>query len=1775
MTKPVWTLEQIISQLDRWGAVWTPGSTVGYSFYLTLPTSDAGNSNYAGFNAFTATEQSAVALGFQTYSDIINLSFAEVPDDGACLNKIVYSNSDTMPSYVWGWSSVYEIWVNSQIDLSSFALGTYNFDALMHETGHSLGLPHPGDYNANGSSITYEADALYMQDSRQYTIMSYFSETNTGGDYLGYSPQTPMVDDIAALQALYGANMSTRTGDNVYGFNSNTGESVYDFNANTHPVMCIWDAGGNDAIDLSGYSTDCTLDLNQGAFSSFDGMTYNLSIAYSTVIENGIGGSGDDTITGNSTENVLTGNGGNDTLDGGEGTDTASYKSATSGVTVDLNITTAQAVGGGMGSDTLISIENLIGSAYDDTLAGNAGNNVVDGGAGSDTASYRDATSGVTVNLAIATAQTVGGGQGSDTLTSIENLIGSTFGDALTGNSGGNVLDGGAGNDTLNGAGGADTASYQDATSGVTVNLGITTAQAVGGGMGSDTLVSIENLIGSAFDDTLTGSSGTNVLDGSAGDDTLDGGAGTDTASYKSATGAVTVNLGIMMAQAVGGGMGSDTLISIENLTGSTFNDTLAGNSGNNVINGGAGTDTATYQDASSGVTVNLSVTAAQAVGGGMGSDTLVSIENLIGSAFNDTLTGGSGSNVFDGGAGDDTLNGGSGNDILDGGAGNDTLTGGTGSDTATYQDATSGVTVNLSITTAQAVGGGMGSDILASIENLTGSTFDDTLTGSSGNNVLDGGAGDDALSGDVGNDTLIGGAGGDTLNGGSGNNVLDGGSGNDILNGGAGSDTASYQDATSGVTVNLSLTTVQAVGGGMGFDTLTSIENLIGSDFDDWLTGNAATQELYGGAGYDILNMGAGLTAASHIDGGIGYDWLYLNGDYSAGLTLLGTTIQNVESINFFAGHSYNLTTNDANVSAGQYFQVYGHNLGSTDSLIFDGSHETDGNFTFSGGAGQNTLTGGAGSDSFYMYASFDASDVLDGGSGYDQLILTGDYSSGLTFLGTTIKNIELIDFNSGYNYNVTTDNANIASGQQLYVDSWGLNAGDSLVFDGSHEIDGTFYFECGAGNDVLTGGTGNDFFYNDTGGDDNVKGGGGDDDFSYGQLTSADKIDGGSGTDTLYLSGNYNAGVTFNSTTVINVEKLVTAAGHSYKLTTDDATVASGKTLTVDASALASSDALDFNGSAETNGKFAITGGAGNDTLRGGAGNDTLKGGAGDDSLNGGTGDDLLNGCAGNDTLYGSSGSDTVSYKDATGGVTVSLGITTAQDVGGGMGSDKLSSIENLTGSSYGDTLTGNSGSNLISGGSGNDTLSSGGGGTDTLLGGSGNDTINFTTDLRSTDVIDGGSGTDTVNLDGDYASLTFAATTMVNVEKITLAAGHSYKLATDDATVAAGKTLTVDGSALAASDTLTFTGSAETNGRFVVLGGSGNDTLKGGAGDDSLNGGTGDDLLNGCAGNDTLYGSSGSDTVSYKDATGGVTVSLGITTAQDVGGGMGSDKLSSIENLTGSNYGDTLTGNTGSNLLSGGSGNDTLSSGGGGTDTLLGGSGNDTINFTTDLRSTDAIDGGSGTDTVNLDGNYTGLTFAATTMVNVEKITLAAGHSYKLTTNDATVAAGKTLTVDGSTLGLGEVLTFNGSAETDGSFIIIGGADGDSLTGGSGADTFVYKSAAASTSTHYDTISGFDFSKDSFDIPGGSGTITAIDTKLSTGSLSTTSFDSDLTAALTGILGAHHAMLFTPDGGTLSGKTFLVVDTNGTAGYQAGQDLVIRLTNNSGVLAAGGFH
>ena len=865
--------------------------------------------------------------------------------------------------------------------------------------------------------------------------------------------------------------------------------------------------------------------------------------------------------------------------------------------------------------------------------------------------------------------------------------------------------------------------------------------------------------------------------------------------------------------------------------------------------------------------------------------------------------------------------------------------------------------------------------------------------------------------------------------------------------------------------------------------------------------------------------------------------------------------------------------------------------------NTVFGG--EGDDTFIVSaGGSGYaHDLIGGPGSDLFIAgpgvaycwgdevssdYGSIDTVDfsAATGGLNIDER--SGELISGPGIGATGIVDIENIIGTAYRDTIVGTDSNNQiwAGGGNDYVNAYG---GDDVIFGGSGDDDlaGDSTLPDNVGDDRVYGGDGNDTLHGYAGDDfldggndnDNLYGGDGNDTLNGGAgddgvfgengddyiIASAgtDRLRGMNGTDTVDFSnapggasGDFTEGGSISvagwgTSSIEELENFIgTPFGDDVRISTPHAEAhfgAGNDNVIVDQFDRVFAD--DGNDRVTAIGSGTVYGGVGDDVLLGtgqdaavygynfygdsgndylgaadgtdlldgGAGADTLHAAGGDDLLYGGSDNDLLDGGTGNDTLDGGDGTDTADYSVAAGGVTVSLGITTAQAVGGGQGSDTLISIENLIGSGYADTLNGDSGDNTLTSGAGNDILN----------GGVGNDTLN------------GGSGMDTASFSGATGGVTVKLSTTTITEAVGGGQGTDTLISIEN-----------------------------------LIGSNYADTLTGNSNANALAGGAGNDTLNGGVGNDTLNGGGGLDTASYSGATSGVTVMLSTTTITEaVGGGQGTDTLISIENLIGSSYSDALTGNSNANVLTSGAG----------IDSLKGGAGNDTFNLGNYLTSADKIDGGAGTDTLNLRGSYAGgVTFNATTVKNVENIVLAAGYSYKLTTNNATVASGQTLTIDGSALSANSVLTFNGAAETDGNFIIIGGKGADVLTGSTLADTFTYSSATQSTSTHYDTITGFKFGVDHFDTPGVAGTIIGINTKVASGALSTSTFDANLSTAMSGgHLGAHHAVLFTPTSGTLSGATFLVVDLNGVAGYQAGADLVIRMNGASGILAAGGFH
>jgi serralysin len=169
-----------------------------------------------------------------------------------------------------------------------------------------------------------------------------------------------MIHDVLAIQALYGVERNTRATDTVYGFNSTANRSVFDFTENKHPILCIWDAGGTDTLDLSGFNTRSRIDLRAGQFSDCDGMTKNIAIAFGAIIENAEGGGASDSILGNTGRNELHGNGGADTINGSGGGDTIFGGGGNDRI---IGGNGGDRLYGGAGADTFV-FTNLV-TAYD------------------------------------------------------------------------------------------------------------------------------------------------------------------------------------------------------------------------------------------------------------------------------------------------------------------------------------------------------------------------------------------------------------------------------------------------------------------------------------------------------------------------------------------------------------------------------------------------------------------------------------------------------------------------------------------------------------------------------------------------------------------------------------------------------------------------------------------------------------------------------------------------------------------------------------------------------------------------------------------------------------------------------------------------------------------------------------------------------------------------------------------------------------------------------------------------------------------------------------------------------------------------------------------------------------------------------------------------------------------------------------------------------------------------------------------------------------------
>ncbi|HWA90333.1 MAG TPA: type I secretion C-terminal target domain-containing protein [Rhizomicrobium sp.] len=698
-------------------------------------------------------------------------------------------------------------------------------------------------------------------------------------------------------------------------------------------------------------------------------------------------------------------------------------------------------------------------------------------------------------------------------------------------------------------------------------------------------------------------------------------------------------------------------------------------------------------------------------------------------------------------------------------------------------------------------------------------------------------------------------------------------------------------------------------------------------------------------------------------------------------------------------------------------------------------------------------------------------------------------------------------------------------------------LGTGSSETINGTNGADIIYGF---GGNDTLNGGGGADILYGGTG-DDILTGGGGNDHFVY------DARQFGNDTITDFAAGDKIDLRALGVSSLGDLAPFMSQVGSSVKISLFYN--GSNESITVSNASLASlgASSFQFNTAAD---RLVTFGTLSNDVLFGGKGADSLYGSGGNDYLLGGAGNDTLNGGSSNDTLTGDGGHDTFVYDARQFGADTitdlatgdkidlrALGVSTLADLQPFMSQAGANVLISLFYNGSSETITllntslgslgtgsflfntsatpliqsGTLSNDVLFGGKGADTLY-GSGGNDTLVGGAGNDTLYGGS---SNDTLRGGGGNDVFAYDGrEFGSDTiadFAAGDRIDLHALNVSSLSELTpfMSQNGANVTIS--LFYDGSSETIALLNTSLGSL-TASSFVF-----NDSA------DSL-------VVTGTLSNDVLFGGKSAD---------------------DIFGFGGNDKLL------------------------GGDGDDTLN-GGTSDDTLTGGGGHDTFVYDARQFDDDTITDFAAGDKIDLRGlgvaSFSDLQpFLSQVGGSAVIQTFYNGSSESITLTGVPLASlgASSFVFDVNSdpqvvQGTGSVDTLFGSQGDD---YIIGSFGQDSLTGGGGADTYVFFNVSESASTSFDTIYGFDFaSADLFDLPVG---VTGINMTVASGTLSLNSFNSDLATAIGAAqLGANHAVLFTPTAGTLAGETFLIVDANGTAGYQSGQDMVFHMESSANI-------
>ena len=1099
-----------------------------------------------------------------------------------------------------------------------------------------------------GGDQTFDATAAYdltlnYSDGTSATITGVIFQDTIGNTYL--APEFSANNDQIALEAkaIESITIDTLVGDLFAGTNGEREAGTYET-----PDGTIDGTSGDDTIDAS-YG-----DVDGDKVDGFDGDN--------DIID---GGAGDDLVYGGA---------GNDSIEGGAGNDL------------------------------------LVGGDGDDTLAGGAGADSFQGGAGLDIADFSSSGAGVSVNLE--TNSFSGGDAAGDSAVGVDGIIGSAFDDTLTGYDGQgvdytNILYGGSGDDAIDGRAGDDTLYGGDGNDTITGGLG---ADTLTGGAGNDviytgeqgTFTNDQSITVNSTVDAGSGNDHVHVTEIHNIDASIDGGDGIDTIYFDfnpADFGGTTLRIDLAetgYTQPLNGIGGDEYFTNFENIVTGDGNDSVTGNTADNVLTTGAGDD---FVDGDEGNDLLYAGAGVDTIVGGSGADT------IFAGAGNDTVEAGTGHDTIEGGDGADSIDGGSNNDRLYGGDGDDTLDGGVGIDS---------------------LYGGAGNDLVQGGGN-TGNA--DRVYGGDGNDTVIGGdgAGQDTLYGDAGNDTLDGQRGADTLYAGDGDDTIqiNDDFGDDTIfggEGGADNDTLDLSALGAGVTVTYTGDEQGTFTDGSDTGTFFGIENVILTEQDDnfdasndtvgvTVDGRGGNDTLITGDGSDTIEGGSGNDT---IDGGGQTDTLYggagtdtLDGGVQADLLYGGADADSIIA-NFGTDTVYGGTGNDS---------IEGS---SGDDAIYGG----DGDDSIDGGSDDDVIYGGDGND------AIDTGNLLDtayGGDG-DDLLFNG---SGGTSQATLFGGLGNDTLETG-----TGDAADVLFGGD----------GDDVLND--RGTDGDQTLTGGAGSDTITSAAGDDLVY---GGDDQdtilIK-----DDFG------ADTIYGGEGgtdSDTLDLSalgtgitvtyigdeqGTFSDGT--DTGTFFGIENVILTDQ-------DDNFDATNDTVGVSVDGGGGNDII-----AGGDGNDRIDGGTGNDTLSSGDGRDYVDGGVGNDSITGGNsvgGSQTLLGDAGNDSIDGGGGYDIVYGGTGDDSIADSGGSGSQDKVYGGDGSDAIDAgagDDTVYGGTGDDTVFGDAGDDLQFGDAGNDILG-GEAGNDILTGGSGDDTFVLSNNGGDDAVTDFGDGSDQLDI------------------------------------------------------------------------------------------------------------------------------------------------------------------------------------------------------------------------------------------------------------------------------------------------------------------------------------------------------------------------------------------------------------------------------------------